>query len=259
MVTKNEVKKVVKAALCVLDLDKIQSDSSYQREIKPKHLKIVSDFNEDALGVPLVGQREDGSYWIVDGLQRIAALLKMGKKTIRAEVFASQGPEHEATIFKLVNMNRTKLNAIEEFRALLTSHDELAWKVKDTIEAYGYKISMSSQGKMKGTDTSKQLTCIKTLLSEVGRFGTEALQFTLTVIDASWPGDPLGVYNGMIAGMCSFWRRRKELTDLERFIARCKTVTPQRVLYTAQQMKLTQNLETAVADQLEKVYRKKRA
>jgi hypothetical protein len=70
---------VVKSALRVVKLSDLSVDQSYQREVKSGHKSIVSDFNEEALGVPLVGQRSDGSLWIVDGLQRVTALKKLGR------------------------------------------------------------------------------------------------------------------------------------------------------------------------------------
>lgn len=141
MSNKKTDKRTVKgSALKVLYLDGIQTDPSYQRDVVAGHKKIIADFDPVAFGVPLVGEREDGTLWIVDGLQRITALRKMGKKTMRAEVFRSQGPEHEASVFRKVNKNRTGLKPLQLFQAALTEGNEEAWAVKNVAEEYGFKI-----------------------------------------------------------------------------------------------------------------------
>ena len=86
-------------ALRIVAVADLQVDPSYQRCVKPNHKKIARDFDPNALGVPLVGQREDHSLWIVDGQQRVEALKLLGKVNVRVEVFASKGPEHEAHVF----------------------------------------------------------------------------------------------------------------------------------------------------------------
>src|SRR5262249_39485041 len=96
----------VKAAVREGPLEMLKSDPTYQRDVKRGHKKIVADFNETALGVPLVGEREKGTLWIVDGLQRITALRKLNWTHVKAEVFASKGPEHEAEIYRIINGNR---------------------------------------------------------------------------------------------------------------------------------------------------------
>src|SRR5688572_29909905 len=123
-------KLVTKSALRTVDLDLLAVDSAYQRDVRHGHKKIIADFNDQALGIPLIGEREDSTLWIVDGLQRITALKALGKTKARVEVFASKGIEHEAEVFKLVNLNRTKLKPVEEFKALLAAHDKESWDIK---------------------------------------------------------------------------------------------------------------------------------
>lgn len=257
---------VTKSALRVVELERLQTDSSYQREVKAKHKKIVSEFNEDALGIPLVGEREDGSLWIVDGLQRKTALVKMGRKTVRAEVFASRGPEHEAEVFKLVNLNRTKLNQGEQFKALLAAHDPTAWEIKKVVEECGYTLTLSATGMtgkrraggMTNDDkASKQVSCFNTLRWAYQYCGIESIRFALTVVDKAWPGDRLNTYQIMFGGLCVFYQRRDGVVDLDRLIPRMQSVTAQKVLYAASQNQIGNSKQQAVADVMEKVYNKR--
>jgi hypothetical protein len=247
--------RVVKAALRVIDVTLPKADPSYQREVKNRHKRIAGDFREEALGIPLVAERADGSLWIVDGLQRITALRRIGRKQVRAEVFSSNGPEHEAEIFKLVNMERTRLTPVEEFRALLTAHDDAAWKIKEAVERQGYKIMLGKGG--TGDASEFYLTCVKTMQKVFKAGGTAPIEFALRMVKESWPGDRLGTYNQVIEGMSLFFIRMKGAVDEDRLLPRLRTVTPQKIIYAAQQSTISNNNATAVADQVEKVYRKR--
>lgn len=251
---------VVKAALKVLRLDQLNVDPSYQRGVKGKVGKIVSEFNEDALGLPVIGERSDGSLWIVDGLQRITALRKMERREVRAEVFASQGAEHEAEIFKLINLNRAKLTPAEEFRALLTAHDEAAWEIKGACESEGFTIETSKTGRMPERRAT-QLTAINTLRMLHREWGTDPIRFALRVIKTIWPGDPIGSHYLMVEGLGRLWNRMDGAVDLERLASRLLDVTPQKVIYTAQQSASISSGGTGarVTDVIEKLYRRRNA
>lgn len=254
----NESKRklVVKSAVRVVKLEQIQTDSSYQRAIKRGHRGIIADLNEVALGIPLVGEREDGSLWIVDGLQRITALRARGWSTVRAEVFRSDGPEHEAAVFKIVNMKRTPLTAIEKYRALLTAGDEIAWKLKEAVEALEFRMGVYS-GSVTEESKANCLGGVGTLMNIVTQSGTAPITFALICAREAWPGDKLGVHHNMIEGMTVFWRRQEGVVDQERFVERLRTVTPQKILYAASQATIAGNKGAAVGEQLEKVYRKR--
>lgn len=262
--TENTSKRtVVKGALRVLRLDTLQADDSYQRPVKARHKRIVTDFNEEALGVPLIGERADGSLWIVDGLQRVTALRKLGKREVRAEVFASRGPEHEAEVFKLVNLNRTRLLPTEEFRALLTSHDEQAWKLKQVVEECGFRMVLGKTSSRDRSGIGKQaaleLTCTSTLLQINKRWGLEPIRFALTVIPQAWPGDPQGSRHDILGGLATYHHRQNGIVDLDRLLPRLRGVTAQKVLYTAKQMTLSNNMWESVADVIDRLNRKRRA
>lgn len=242
---------VSKAALRVLPLNTIGSDPSYQRTVRNAHRKIVSDFDEAALGIPLVAERNDTSLWVVDGLQRITALRKLGRTTVRAEVFHSKGPEHEAHVFKLVNANRTKLGALELFKAMLTARDMTAIVTKQTVEAGGFKLALT--GKPHGP-SADYLSCVATAYTSVRVSGPAPLAFALRMIRAAWPGDPLGINSRMVEGLTSFFVAKGKTVDEERLLPRLQTVTPHKLLYTASLHVSGQ--VTGIVEILNKLYKK---
>ncbi len=261
--TSTTSRTVVKAALKVVRLDTLNTDTSYQRGIKPRHKRIIADFDENALGIPLIGEREDASLWIVDGLQRITALRKMDRKEARCEIFRSDGPEHEAEIFKFVNLNRTKLTVAEEFQALLTAGDALAWQIKETVESLGYKLLLNNHGRGKGVGdvpNAKNLICVNTLrrVSADAERGIEALGMCLRMADAAWPGDAMGINSSMIAGLSTLYKRLKGVIDEERLLPRLRTTTPYKIIYAANQQNISGgDKASSMADVLEKIYHRR--
>lgn len=248
---------IVKKAQRVVRLEALQTDQSYQRGVKGKVSTIVNTFNEIALGVPLVGQRADGSLWIVDGLQRITALRRMNWTEVKCEVFASEGPEHEARMFKDVNLNRTRLKPQEEFRALLTAQDEDAWAIKNAVEAEGFGVELGRDGK-SNERRSLQLTSINTLRYVYREWGTAPITFALRVIKAMWPGDPIGSHSHIIEGLARFYNRMDGAVDMERLANRLSGSVPSKVIYTAQQMTIGHGgLGGKVSSVVEQMYTKR--
>ncbi len=250
---------VVKSALRVVDIDTLNVDPAYQRDVKPKHKKIVADFQEEALGIPMVGEREDGTLWIVDGLQRITALKKLGRKNLRADVFNSRGVEHEAEVYKRINMDRTKLTPGEVFKSLLAGHDKMAWEIKECVESCGYLLQLSGGGNNKKKQNAREVNCINTLVREYRENGIEGIRFALLTAKEAWPDDRMGVHNSMMGGLCTFYARNQGVVDLERLYPRLKgrDITPHKILYAANSASLGNNLWHAVADVIEKIYRKR--
>lgn len=251
--TKNaDLKKLVtKAAVQRVPLDAIGVDPSYQRDVKPKHKKIIAEFNETAFGIPLVAEREDRTLWIVDGLQRMTAAKKMGWVLLRAEVFASSGPEHEAQVFKFVNLYRTKLEPLDEWRALLTSHDETAWEIKRVVEGCGFRIS----GDGKNPDTLRCVSSIRTLHK---RYGSEGLKFSLEVSKKAWPGEFMTHNSSVLMGLGSFYRQNDGEVDKSILLPKLSKVTPQKLLYSARQSSLTNDVYGEIAKLVQQLYMKRR-
>lgn len=250
-----EVKKlVVKSALRIIDPESLQVDPSYQRDVKVKHKRIVSEFDETAFGVPLVGEREDGTLWIVDGLQRLTAWKKLGKAKIRCEVFNSKGPEDEARIFTLVNLNRTKLTAGEQFKGMLTAGDQLAWQIKECVEGCGFYLSLSGGNKAKKNSVS----CISALVAVAKLHGVEPIKFALEIARDIWPEDSNAVCAKMVLGLCRWYVKHEGLFDREKIEAKLKTITPYKVMYVATQSNVAGGaVDYSMAEVIEKVYKKR--
>src|SRR5262245_1395138 len=261
---------VMHSAIRVIELDKLGVDPAYQRDVKKGHERIVANFKREALGILVVGEREDASLWIVDGQQRATALRKLRYKVAKCEVFRSSGVEHEAEVFRWINFGRTKLNTYEQFRSLLAQGDKVAWAIKEAVEAEGFRLHLAGGGRslhFRGLK-AKDLVCVGTLYRIAKPRGKGAgegseplvgpIRFALSMANQAWPEDRAGIGNAMIGGMASWYRRQGDAgPNIDRLLPRLKVVTPQNILHAANQASLGGSRESAVADQIERVFRKR--
>lgn len=228
---------VVNKALRIVKLANINFDESYQRGVRPHYQTIVAAFDVDALGVPLLGQREDNTLWCVDGRQRITALLKLGYTEVRADVFKSDGPAHEAAVFKMINGNRRPPRPGEMFKAMLTAEDQIALLVKHVADEHGFKITTT--GRSRSGDPvvrSDTLTCVNVCVRIAQQSGGDALGFALGVIRAAWPGDPERTRAEVVGGLWQLWLRCQEravTVDQDKLARQLRAVTPAQLVGAA--------------------------
>lgn len=258
-----KARAVANSRLMNVPVDKIQFDPSYQRGgLLAKHKKIAAEFDKNALGIPLIGERADGSLWGVDGQQRIGALKIRGVKTVRAEVFASNGPEHEAQVFKLVNVNRTPLTKHEMFHALLTSHDPVAWTVKAVLDKYGLTATKgfnptqaSDERKLAhvhaiGTiyniarahsnsgPSRKHGKSSKTKEQRLTR-AEDVLDFIIGTATKAWPFDVLRLKTEIVEGLWHFLSRHNDviektgLVKQDKLIEKLSRTSPAKLIHSA--------------------------
>lgn len=185
-----------------VNLAYIRIDESYQRDVQKRCEVIYNDLKEPLIGSVLIGERSDGSLWLVDGRQRVTALKKLKKKSVHASIFKSNGPQHEAEMFIATNQQRTKVSSYDSYRARLVARDEAAIQVDTVVRELGFTIAKSRDNKRPGP--SKVLTCPGALLYVVDRTSASLLRWILSFIKRRWPGDPEALRDRMITGLLRF-------------------------------------------------------
>lgn len=241
----------------IIKLRELNVNPNYQREVKEAAIrKIMSKFDKNAVGVPVVGQQDDGSYWVVDGLQRVTSLIRLGYKEWRFEVIRSKGEEHEAALFNIINSGRTRLTAGELFAARLTAQDEIAWKVKELVDEMGFTVvTVPHIGAKKGGRTKPgDLACVKMLYDTVHIYGKEPLKFALGIIKELWWEDMNSTHDCIVAGLAKFHVLKDGNVDRERFIRQLSTIAPLRIKMLASQG--VRGMPDNVVDVLEKISKK---
>lgn len=105
-------------------------------------IKKAKHWDHAAAGAVIVGQRSDGSFWVVDGLQRtLAEALRGDIDAVDCMVFQSDGAEHEARVFQRCNLGRIPVDAIHKFRVAVKAGDEVECDVQNWVLANGLRIA----------------------------------------------------------------------------------------------------------------------
>lgn len=185
----------------IVAVDDLQTSDAYQRTVSKAQVnKMARTFDVDALGCLLVGERQDGSLWVVDGLQRLSTLKTLGIVKAPCVVFQSTGLRHEARIFRLSNNNR-RVNPIRLFAALLVERDDRAIAIKAAVEREGFTLKLTTNGSSKGWP---ELVCIKSIEGIVERSGIEHLDLVLAIVNQCWNKDRDAIRGDMLSGFSLF-------------------------------------------------------
>jgi hypothetical protein len=196
-------------------VDELNISDSYQRTLVPARVnRIAKNLDQDAFGSLTVGQRRDGTYWVVDGMQRLTAARKLGIAMVPCDVFQSDGQEHEARVFRLKNRERTNVSACALFRAQLTEGDEQTIRIAEVVKEAGLKLSLRDEG-----SHYPYIKAVKALERSYVRVGGEGLLNALAIITEAWPGESGSLAGDMIDGMCWFIKKNSPF-DRDRLVSR---------------------------------------
>lgn len=197
-----------------ITVDELNIAEAYQRTIVPTRVKrIAKDLDSDAFGSLTVGQRNDGSYWVVDGMQRLTAARKLGISSVPCDVFKSEGQDHEARIFRLKNKERTNVSACSLFRAQLVEGDSQTVEISKIVKASGLKLRLDG-----GTAGWPFVKAVKALERSFQRVGSAGLEQAFRILGEAWAGEDDALQGDMIEGICWFIKKNdgfdeRRLTD----------------------------------------------
>jgi len=127
-----------------LHIESLQIDPSYQRSDfinKTVVNRIASNFSLVLFSALTIGERADGSLWVVDGQHRYYGAKRAGRDVVPCKVFRSSGPEQEAGVFYDLNKTRTSINAISMYRALLRQNESTSVSIQASLDKHGFSVA----------------------------------------------------------------------------------------------------------------------
>lgn len=209
-------------------VEELNISDAYQRTIVPARVnRIAKNLDQDAFGSLTVGQRRDGSYWVVDGMQRLTAARKLGIGMVPCDVFESDGQEHEARVFRLKNRERTNVSSVALFRAQLTEGDEQSLEIDRVIRNAGLKLALKEE-----SSGWPYVKAVKALERSFQRVGSDGIARALAIIIEAWPGETNALQGDMIEGMCWFLKKHDGF-DESRLVEKLKTKSVTSVIRAA--------------------------
>lgn len=218
----------------MVDVDSLNVSEEYQREMIIPHVnEMERNFDAEAFGLPLAGERDDGSLWLVDGFQRVSMARKLGIKRVPCEVVKSRGVEHEAALFRK-RAKRRNLSACQLFKALVAEGNDEAKQILAVVNDVGLNVAGMAQVKRGGS-----IGCIKSCRDAFKLGGADHLSLVLTTLKRAWGGGHENAYHqAMVGGLSLFLFRYHGEVDVRRLTSKMASQSPAHVLGQAQPFKL---------------------
>jgi hypothetical protein len=187
-------------------------DMQYQRPLNVGHVrKIAREFNLKAFGVLLVSERANGTYWIIDGQHRLAAVKAMGRGDMRlpCHVYKNLSVAEEAEIFHM-QTQRKAISSVDRFRARLFAGDETAMSINRIIQKHGLHVEQNTRkGCMAAISAAERI---------YERHGAQRLDDVLSIAVGAWGDREDGIPGSVIYGLDAFLLRYDGAFDRDRLI-----------------------------------------
>lgn len=130
-----------------LPIGSLTFDTRVNRPLDPRRVaEIARDFDPEAVGVLVVSARSDGTYVVLDGQHRRAALVRAGfgaDQRVPCDVRHGLTLAQEAALFVRLN-NTTKPLLIHRFLRRVTAGDEAAAAIDAIARGAGFEVSEHS-------------------------------------------------------------------------------------------------------------------
>lgn len=161
--------------------------------------KIAAELNLDAVGLLCVSQRDDGTYWIIDGQHRAEALRVngFGNDLVACEIYTGLSLADEAAMFRLRN-NTAKPQYIDKFRVRLVEGDPDALDVMEILRSRGWLL-IGQEGNAAGRISAVQ--SLERIYAVDKTSKPTAAERTIATVTAAWSHDDNGVDGRLIDGL----------------------------------------------------------
>lgn len=194
-----------------LDTGKLTVDHDVQRRLDQRKVeKIAAEYNPDAVGVITVSHRDDGTYHVIDGQHRAAAIRALGDDTVVCRVFHGLSIGEEAAMFRLLN-NTNKPQQLDLFRVRVIEGDTVAVAISDILKRHNWSLS---------TDSVDGCFAAVTAAERVWRLDPEAVEAAVITATRAWGHDRAALDGRVFEGLGLVYARYGEAVDVSAMIDR---------------------------------------
>lgn len=219
-------------------------DHSYQRPLSDRLVsQIAGDFDPDLFGIVTVARRDDGTYWVLDGQHRVAAIRLMGRgeSLIPCEVLTGLSNEREARVFHLRNARKKPMSPSDKFRGALIAGEGWAVRIDQVVRECGFRVNLST-----GFIDNGQIAAVAALEYVDRQYRDGQLADTLMTIRAIWGTDE-GPRAGLIRGMAYFLHLYRGQYKHDRLVTRMRTVSLDQLYRDAKEYRTATGADSDVA------------
>lgn len=195
-------------------------DHSYQRPATKKMEAIGGAWNDSLVGYPVLSQREDGSYWIIDGQHRLGGARLAGKQNIECDVRSGLTLEEEAKLFDELNGQRSHVQAIDRYKARLFYNDPAAVEITQIVNEFDGGIATKSDRWDAMNDKTMAVRSVASLFRLYEQEGPARLREILSLIKESWGAVDYQTTNELSLSGINILLNSKKKYDRDRLVRR---------------------------------------
>lgn len=209
----------------------INVDPIYQRDEKKKMVKeIIRNFDYHKVNPVKVVLRNDRQYYAFDGQQTTIGLRsKFGDNYLIPCMIYYDVPTwaDEAELYEGTNAKTAKcpVGTRELWKSRLARGEEQAVKIQRIAERYGLIVRAQAHGDIRGH--IKALNALDKVFSE---YGEKVFEEMISIISASWNGDPVSLSAPMLYGMAMFVNTYSGQYNRSRLIKKMSSTLPQMII-----------------------------
>lgn len=185
-----------------IQIKKLIVDQGYQRaefNSKARHAKMAARWSWNQCGSLIVAKRKSGKYAVVDGQNRLSAIilkypkLKIGKKdlTVSCQIINFASPADEALFFIELNSSRIKVSKNSEFKARLSAKCPEEEFIVETLKDHGITLAYGV-GRIP-INTTKACHALRCAYDKVGEAGLEKVVEYLAAFTRPHDVDDIGI------------------------------------------------------------------
>lgn len=190
-------------------------DHSYQRTVTDAEIKKILDvWNYDLVRPPMVSQRIDGSYWIVDGQHTAAAwAVHENNDPIKCRVCKDLTHAEEVELFLQQFGVAKPVSTLNKVKAKYNRGDDAEVEMVNAVNAAGVEVDFSD---------SKRKNCtvaVVACLNGIKRLGSWRFSSALSILRDAWDGDTSGLGASFINGMVELYDVNEGQIDRSRLVS----------------------------------------
>jgi len=201
-----------------LVVDQLTVDRRVQRGLDTRRADdIAKDFKRDAVGVLIVSHRDDGTYHVVDGQTRLAAMrkLNLGKETVECYVHEGLNLAQEAALFRYHN-NSKKTQPITNFMMKVIEREPAAVEMSTILAKHGWQVTGATGRGCFAAVAALEWVYNGAGISDTG--GGKVCDDVIAVLTNAFGHHPDGVRAELVRGLGLVVLRYGETLDLRRLI-----------------------------------------
>lgn len=214
--------------MSTIDTALLVSGQPYQRPVRERRLRELTQEWDPGLLDPLVVSYRDGTFYLVDGQHRVIIQRRMygGDFNALCKLFHGLTYEAEAELCWKLDKANEKLNAAQSTNALVEAGcDPAIMEIQHLLLTNGFKWALG-----KRVPGEYEIAVVRAVTSAYHLLGSAAFDRMLRLMAGAWGGAPCSLKGGFISGMALFLKTYEtELTD-RTAIKRLSTVDPEEVI-----------------------------